>query len=238
MRLRNLIRGDIGFQITYGFYFVYAVFTVFYLCLIFALPESIRQIIAAIMIYTDPAAMGLFFMGAIVLLEKSQNVLNSIAVTPVKVSEYIISKAVSLGIIGTLVGSLIRIAVGFGENHRDFYADAFRIAYTMTGIFLGSVMFSLLGLIVAVKTNSLNQFMVGTIPIELICSVPPFIYLFGYRKPWMLLHPGCVIIRMVEGKSGVEPILLLLLLPWVAGIYLLTNNAVKKMFQSVGGFKL
>lgn len=63
------------------------------------------------MIYSDPAAMGLFFMGAIVLLEKSQRVLNSLAVSPVKVSEYILSKVISLGVISSIVAMFIAITL-------------------------------------------------------------------------------------------------------------------------------
>ncbi|MHB8131355.1 MAG: fluoroquinolone export ABC transporter permease subunit, partial [Mobilitalea sp.] len=151
MRIRNLILGDVKFQLKYGFYFVYAVFTLIYILLLFALPVAAKEKAVTILIYTDPAAMGLFFMGAIVLLEKSQRVLNSIAVSPVKVSEYIISKVVSLGAISTLVGVIISASAGTGN-----------IFGVMIGTFLGSVIFSLFGLMVAAKINSLNQFMVAS----------------------------------------------------------------------------
>ena len=88
MRLGRLICGDIHFQWKYGFYFIYFILTVLYVCGIAALPEHWKTDIASIMIYSDPAAMGLFFMGAIVLLEKSQKVLNAMVVSPVKISEY------------------------------------------------------------------------------------------------------------------------------------------------------
>lgn len=226
-RLLNLIKGDVIFQIKYGFYFVYTVFTVFYILLLFVFPETVREKAAAIMIYTDPAAMGLFFMGAIVLLEKSQRVLNSIAVSPVKVSEYILSKVITLGLISTLVGTII---AGF--------AKADNILEAIVGIFLGSVIFSLLGLAVAVKINSLNQFTVATVPFELLCFIPPMFYLFGFDKSYMLLHPGCIIIRMILGKNGYEPELLLILAGWIILIYLITYRVVKKMFLCVGGVKL
>ena len=70
MKLRRLVRGDIHFQWKYGFYFIYFVLTVIYVFGITALPDNWKHNAAAIMIYSDPAAMGLFFMGAIVLLEK------------------------------------------------------------------------------------------------------------------------------------------------------------------------
>ena len=85
MKLRRLVCGDIHFQWKYGFYFIYFVLTVIYVFGITALPDNWKHNAAAIMIYSDPAAMGLFFMGAIVLLEKSQKVLHAIASKSIRV---------------------------------------------------------------------------------------------------------------------------------------------------------
>ena len=115
MRLGRLICGDIHFQWKYGFYFIYFILTVLYVCGIAALTGHWKTDIASIMIYSDPAAMGLFFMGAIVLLEKSQKVLNAMVVSPVKVSEYILSKTIALIAISTIIALIL----GFvsGSNH-------------------------------------------------------------------------------------------------------------------------
>lgn len=227
MRLRNLLIGDIRFQLKYGFYFIYSIFTLFYIFVLYALPEVAREKATTILIYTDPAAMGLFFMGAIVLLEKSQRVLDSIAISPVKASEYILSKVVSLGIVGTIVGALIAFAAG-NDN----------LIGVIVGTFLGSIFFSLIGLMIAAKINSLNQFLVATIPFELLCFLPPLLYLFGYTKSFMLLHPGCILIGMISGTMHYNPMLIIVLGVWMIGIYYLTYHIVKKMFQSVGGVKL
>ena len=227
MRIRNLIKGDIAFQIKYGFYFVYTVFTLFYVLLLFVIPPVAREKAAAILIFTDPAAMGLFFMGAIVLLEKSQRILNSIAVSPVRVSEYIISKVVSLGLISTLVGVIIAEAAGIEH-----------VLLAGIGIFLGSVLFSLIGLTIAAKISSLNMFIVATLPVEIVCFLPSLIYLFGYNNKLLLLHPGCIILRLITGDGGFEPFLFMILIGWVILVYAITYRTVKKMFLSVGGVKL
>jgi len=227
MRTKNLILGDIKFQFKYGFYFVYVVFTLFYICFLYAFPAQWRRNVATIMIFSDPAAMGLFFMGAIVLLEKSQRVLNSIAVSPVKVSEYIFSKVISLGIISTVVGILIALSAGI--------PDLFTV---IIGTFLGSVVFSLLGLIVAANISSLNQFLVATIPLEIIGFLPPLCYQFGYDKTFMLIHPGCILIRFIHGNQEDMLPLMIILCLWIVLIYSITYRITKKMFQRVGGVRL
>lgn len=227
MRIKNIIIGDIKFQFKYGFYFVYTVFTILYISIIYFLPEHWKEKIAAILIFSDPAAMGLFFMGAIVLLEKSQMVLNSIAVSPVKVTEYIISKVVSLGIISTVVGVLIAISTGL-EN----------LTSVIIGVFLGSTIFTLLGLIVAANIHSLNQFIVATIPLEIISFFPPIFYIFGYDNIFMLIHPGCILIRLISGNVEWMLLLIIVLCLWIGLFYLITYHTIKKMFQGVGGVRL
>lgn len=230
MRLKNLILGDIKFQLKYGFYFVYLVFTCFYIVLINLFPKQWREMAAIIMIFSDPAAMGLFFMGAIILLEKSQRVLNSIAVSPVKVWEYILSKVISLGFIATLVGLLLAIAAG-ENNINDFIL-------IVLGTFLGSVIFTLLGLIVAANINSLNQFLIATVPFELIIFLPPMLYLYGYHNLILRLHPGSIIIQLLLGKSESLVLNLTLLAIFIGLLFLVTCRVLKRMFQSVGGIKL
>ena len=138
MRLGRLICGDIHFQWKYGFYFIYFILTVLYVCGIAALPEHWKTDIASIMIYSDPAALGLFFMGAIVLLEKSQKVLNAMVVSPVKISEYILSKTVALIAISTVIALILGVVSG--SNH---------LLGIAVGTALTSAIFTMLGIIAA-----------------------------------------------------------------------------------------
>ena len=147
MRLGRLIRGDIHFQWKYGFYFIYFILTLLYVCAIAALPEHWKKDIAAIMIYSDPAAMGLFFMGAIVLLEKSQKVLNAMVVSPVKISEYILSKTIALIAISTIIALILGLVSG--SNH---------LLGIAVGTALTSAIFTMLGIIAATKISNLNNF--------------------------------------------------------------------------------
>ena len=61
MRLKRLFLLDMRFQAKYGFYFLYAILTAIYTIVLFALPEHWRGKAAAILIFSDPASMGLFW---------------------------------------------------------------------------------------------------------------------------------------------------------------------------------
>jgi len=197
-----------------------------YISVILFLPLEWREKAAAVLIFSDPSAMGLFFMGAIVLLEKSERVLSTIAISPVRVDEYITSKVVSLGIISVIAGASIALS-----------ADTENILIVISGVLIGSAFFTLIGIIIAVNINSLNQFVTAAVPVEIIIFIPPILYLFGYNNKLMLLHPGCMIIGMISGSSDYILFLPVFII-WFLILYKMARLNVIKMFQSLGGIKL
>jgi len=227
MKRAALVLGDIRFQFKYGFYYIYLAFSAFYIALLFAFPASWRATAGILMIYTDPAAMGLFFMGSIVLFEKSERVLDSLAVSPVRPWEYVASKLSSIAVISVVVGLVIGVVAG-AVTHPFLF---------IVGIFLLSCICSAIGLIVAKKITTLNQFMLATIPAEIVINVPAVIRLFAYDEPWMLIHPGVSMIELCTGGSAWIPALMSLLL-WTMLTGWLACASVRKMMRSLGGIKL
>lgn len=227
MRLKALFAGDIRFQMKYGFYFLYFMFSALYIGLLFTLPETWRERASVLLIFTDPAAMGLYFMGAIVLFEKSERTLNSIAVSPVKPWEYVLSKLLSIAVISTLAAIIIAL-VGNGTPISFYF---------VAGVFLCSCLFSSVGLIVAAKSTTLNDFILSTIPAELIITVPAIAYLFGWYKSWLIIHPGICMIELSQNGSLALPAILVLAF-WTVLTAGFAKKAASKMFQSMGGIKL
>lgn len=227
MRLWALLRGDVRFQFKYGFYFLYIMFSLLYIGLLAAFPEQWREKAAVLMIFTDPAALGLFFMGAIVLFEKSERVLDSLAVAPIKISDYVLAKLISIGIISTVVA--VAIGLSGGVMHSPLLL--------IPGVFLCSCLFSSLGLIVASRAATLNGFILSTIPLQLIINLPAIAYVFGWQPVWLLLHPGvCAVEILLGGRFAVFA--LLMLLAWTVLAVLAACRVVKKSFEALGGVKL
>ncbi len=227
MKLNALIRGDIRFQFKYGFYFLYLALTVLYIVVLFIFPETWRAKVGIITVYTDPSAMGLFFMGSIVLFEKSERVLDSISVSPVRPWEYVVSKLFSIGLISVLVGLVIGVSAGAVVNPLSFIA----------GVFLFSCVCSAVGLMIACKIKTLNQFILVTVPVEIVMNVPALIWLFWERKVWLLVHPGVSMMELCTGGKAWLPALSILIL-WTVLFFVLSCLSVKKMLQSLGGMKL
>ena len=116
MRKVNVIKGDMFFQWKYGFYMLYFLMIIIYYVIFSFLTGNVKDTIVSICVYSDPAAMGMFFMGALILLEKSQIITNTIAISPVTVEEYILGKIVSVGIISEIVGVILMLQ-GHTENY-------------------------------------------------------------------------------------------------------------------------
>ncbi len=228
MRMLRMVVGEFRFLFKYGIIALYGVFTVLYLCLLGAIPEQARQVTSIILVFTDPAAMGLFFMGAVILLEKSQRVNWSLAVSPIKTKEYIIAKAFSFMVVGTAVGSVLYIFVGI-EN----------IPYALLGVAFSSVLFSLGGLFIAAKTNTLNGFIIAVVPFEIFLCIPALLFLFKVIKStWWIIHPGVAAINVISGNTKEGWFSIVSLVVWTVIAFLFCMGSVKKYFQEMGGGKL
>ena len=229
MRKINVIRGDVRFQWKYSFYALYFLMIIIYLVIFSFFEGKVKNTIVSICVYSDPAAMGMFFMGALILLEKSQRVTGSIAFSSVTPEEYILGKVLSIGMISEIVGLILMLQGGT----KNFLLCGI-------GIFEGAVIFSLCGIIVGTKIESLNQYIVWTIPFEIVGFVPVILYRLGLGQDsrLMLLHPGCGVMQLLEGNKEAALLSLVSVGIWLVILFAIADLSVRKMFLSSGGAKL
>lgn len=225
MNQLKLILWDIRFQIKYGFYILYSILTIIYIFIILSLPASWHEKATALFIFSDPAAMGLFFMGAIILLEKSQRIPCCLASSPLSETRYILSKVISLAFISVIVGAILALA---GNSN---------FAYAIVGTLLSSIIFTLLGIIVSTKIFSLNQFILWTVPVEVLCFVPAILHLFKFTPSWLQYYPINACMDLVSGKVP-HIISIILIIALIIILFLISIKCVKKMWNTSGGDKL
>ena len=116
MKFKGLILGDIRQQYKYGFYALYTLFTLVYITVLRILPMQWKELCTTTLIFSDPVLIGLMFMGAIILFEKSEKVMQALAVSPISVHAYILSKVISIGLISLLSGVLIALFSGMEHS--------------------------------------------------------------------------------------------------------------------------
>ena len=153
MKLKGLILGDIRQQYKYGFYALYTLFTLVYITVLRILPMPWKELCTTTLIFSDPVLIGLMFMGAIILFEKSEKVMQALAVSPISVHAYILSKVISIGLISLLSGVLIALFSGMEHSY----------IHLVTGIMLGSALFTLVGISLSAFISTMNNFMLITL---------------------------------------------------------------------------
>ena len=161
-KLLNALKSDILFQFRHGFYYVYLAISLLYLIVFFQLPKNILKYVVPATIFSDPSLLGLFFIGAIFLLEKEQGIFTYISITPLSLAKYILSKIISLSILSMCVAFIMAIIIGI----------KFDPLLLFFGCLLSSCFFSLLGLYAVSSANSMNQFFYIIIPYVIIMMLP------------------------------------------------------------------
>jgi len=138
----------------------------------------------SMLLFFDPALIGIMFVGALVLFEKSENVLQALVITPMRTDDYLLSKIISLTLLSLLSAFLFMgLMVLFNEA-------SFNLFYLVVGISLTSVMLILLGFILVSRVNSINGYLLGMMIGFIGLSFPPLLELFGlFDSPLFYLWP-------------------------------------------------
>ena len=181
MRLSNTLRCDILFQFRHGFYYAYLFVTLVYILALLNLPESFRPLATTVVLFTDTTILGFFFIGGIVLLEKGQNILESLFVTPLRLHEYFLSKLLSL----TLLSLLSSLAIVLSTH------GLFRnLALFTAGLALSSCFFTLLGFILVAQAKHVNDYFAKALGLGILVC-PPLLGLFNLtNSPLLYIFPS------------------------------------------------
>lgn len=139
---------------------------------------------------------------------------------------YVCSKVLSLVTIAVFVAALLANAAGCGS-----------MLLVLTGTLLSSVLFTLFGVIIATKITSLNQFILATVPVEIVGFVPAILHLFGVTPAFCGIYPANTCMDMIAGKGFSLPGFLLTLVLIIL-LFRTASSCVEKMWQSQGGIRI
>jgi fluoroquinolone transport system permease protein len=143
-------------------------------------------------LFLDPAVVGTSFVAAIVLMERSQNTLVALAVSPARPSDYVLSKIITLPLL-TFAGGMTLVCAAYYPVPLD-QAIRFIIAMAFTGT-LGVVG----GVLLVATANSMNHYIARAFPVSVVLYLP-FLAHFGVIEgvwTWLLfgLNPGHAMLR-------------------------------------------
>jgi len=180
MTLWHLMKNDFRFQWRHGIHSAYAVVILLYAITLRLLPDSIRPGLMAGLLFSDVTVFGFFFVGGIVLLEKSQGVQTPLFMSPIAPTAYLYSKMTTMALNSLFFGSVLILSSGV---HLFCWTD------TLLSVLLMSVFFTLLGLAIAMRAPHLNAYFILSIPATLLLSAPMILLALPITHPWLWLFP-------------------------------------------------
>lgn len=188
--LRSMLSWDIRIQVRYGFYAVYAVVTLFYLLILGNLPADLVEPALVLVVVTDTAVLGFYFIGALVLIEKREGVLDALVVTPLGIRGYIVSKTISLTALAALASTVVVAFV---------HPTGVDFALLLAGVAPTASLFVLVGIAAVARFDTINRYFFSAVLYGTILYAPLAGYLGVFETPLYYLLPIQPTLVLVEG---------------------------------------
>lgn len=200
--MKELLKKEITLQWRQGFWLIYFVFTAIYVGVLLSLPEKNRLLVSLLLILSDTTMLGIIFIGALVLLEKQQAVIQSLFVTPLEPSQYIWAKTISLSFIAVCMSILVYIPVW----HFNIYTPLVLACIAFTA---GT--FVLLGLGLAARIDTINQYFGLLMGVSMLLILPVLPYMLLDQHPLFLILPYVASLDLMLGAMHPLPLWRILL---------------------------
>ncbi|MEZ4999819.1 MAG: hypothetical protein R2727_03835 [Bacteroidales bacterium] len=177
----------------------------------------------------DTSVLGVMFVGALLLLEKQQNVLQSLFVTPLELKTYILSKTISLTLLSLVMSMLIYIpASGIDRS----------TLFLMALVVISSSFFMLVGIGVSVTVSTLNGYLGKLISASIVIIAPAVPFLLIDHSGWLRVFPSNAIYELAiligsgsTGKIAIADLGILILwlaMSWFYAVYRFKRHVLSR----------
>jgi fluoroquinolone transport system permease protein len=129
----------------------------------------------------------LLYVAGLIIFEKDEGTLNAKIVSPLRISEYLWSKILTLTTLATLE-SLIMVVGAMLIMSRSGEVVWPNIALLLIGIVAMAILYTLIGIVMIVRYDKITDFLVPVIVIAGILQIP-FVHFWG-----VVVHPAFLII--------------------------------------------
>jgi fluoroquinolone transport system permease protein len=175
-RLWSTVRWEIRGQFRQGIYYAALYVAVVWIVALWLLPPAATDWLLPFAIFMDLSVFGVYFMAALLFLEKGERVLEALVVTPLRRHEYLGAKLLSLTLLA-LLGTLAVVAI--------HAASVANWLWLLVGVLLNSWILVLIGFSLAVRFNSISDFLIPSMLLLFPTQLPLLGY-FGVWESWLL----------------------------------------------------
>lgn len=221
VRIAGGLRSDLRLQYRYGFYVVGVLVSAIMIGVLRWMPPDTARTLLPVFLFVNGIITTYFFVAGLVLYEKREGVLEALVVTPLRAREYLAVRVATLTGLATLetVGIVL---LGWGAD--------FRIAPVVLGVVLLGVLWTLIGMLVIFRYDSINEYLLPAALLQVVFQLPMF-SVFGIWDAWYFwLWPTKGPLLLV--LAGFEPVAtgpllvsLALSLAWIAGLAVWVQGA-------------
>ena len=195
-RLTATMQWDVRLQWRNGFYYAAIAVVVMWLFIASQIPDETLIWLLPMMIMGNLVIGTFYFLGGLVLLEKDEGSLEARVTTPLRPTEYLGSKVLTLTGLAVLESSLITIAsVGLQANW----------VWLLAGVVETAVFFCLVGFIVVARYDSVNEYLLPSIGWLLLLGLPLATYMAGWSHWLLYLHPMQATLTLMTGAWQALP---------------------------------
>jgi len=224
-QLKTMLKWDVILQSRYKIIHLSILSVIIYYMSLVAVPSMNTMEFKTLYLFMDPTLIGIMFVGALVLFEKTENTLQALTVTPMVTRTYFFSKIISLTSLSIVSGFLfIFLAHGFD----------FQYFYMIVGLVLTSIFLILVGFLLVARCASINEFLGMMMIAFLLLFVPPLLDISGiYENIVFYLWPTQASFLLFNGVFGTVSLndtiyALIYLSVWIVGCYILAKKAFYK----------
>jgi len=206
-RLTATMKWDVRLQWRNGFYYAAMVVVIIWALLMSQVPANVLSGIGDdTLAWLLPVAIlgnlligTFYFMGGLLLLEKGEGTLEAQIVTPLRSTEYILSKLATLTVLSLIENSLL-VGIIFALRSR-FWLEPFQQVSALgpeliisillfdAGLILAALMLCLAGFLVVIRYDSINEYLLPSILVTTVLMLPLVAYMAGWQSPLLYLHP-------------------------------------------------
>jgi fluoroquinolone transport system permease protein len=159
-----------------GFFWAALFLIVLWVGILFFFSPAARTWLVPYAIFFDLSVFGFYFVAAQVFLEKGERTLSALAVTPLRPTEYLLSKLVSNAL--SALGMSLVLAIVY------FWA-AFHAGWLTLGVISNSWLMIILGLSIAGRYQTISDFLMPSMIFAMPSQLPLLDY-FGIWNHWLI----------------------------------------------------
>ena len=151
-----------------GFIHVYLAVTLFTVVIVRGLlPEAWREVIVPVLLLTEYGAIGVYMVGAQIYLARNEKSIEALSVTPLRLTERVVATVLAATLVAMTAGVLFFVGL-LGVD--------VRLLLLIAPLFATTVLAGSVGLIVSSRYPEFTRFIIGSIPVVALFSLPLLSY--------------------------------------------------------------